>query len=77
MNCNSPTLQQRLDEAKSAYHALLLGAAVREVRDSNGESIVYTQANRDALRGYIADLEAQIAASSGSPRTRAPMRFIF
>lgn len=72
------TLQQQLDEAQAAYHALQLGAAVREVRDSNGEMIVYTQANRDALRGYIKTLEAQIAAaSSGAMRPSGPMRFIF
>lgn len=72
------TLKQQLDEAQAAYHALQLGAAVREVRDSNGETIIYTQANRDALRGYILTLEAKIAAAtSGALRPSGPMRFHF
>lgn len=68
------TLQQRLSAAQTAYHDLLLGAAVREVLDQNGERITYTAANRDALRAYIADLEAQIAAANSSgTRSRAPL----
>lgn len=71
------TLNQYLHEAKAAYHALLTGAAVREVRDSNGEMIVYTQANREALRSYILALEAQIAAAGGAQTVSGPMRFVF
>jgi hypothetical protein len=71
------TLQQRLEAAEKAYHDLVLGAAVREVRDSNGEMIVYTAANRDALRGYIAILKDQIAASGGTPSRTGPLRFVF
>lgn len=70
------TLQQRLDAAEEAYHALLLGAAVREVRDQNGEMVVYTAANRDALRAYIEKLKAEIAAS-GTTSSRRPLQVFF
>lgn len=72
------TLQQRLDAANEAYHALLLGASAREVRDSDGSMIVYTAANRDALQAYIHSLEAQITAAAGSaPRSRKPPMVFF
>lgn len=72
------TTQQRLDAAKEAYHALLLGAAVREVRDQNGEMVVYTAANRDALRAYIQQLEAELAAATGGAAlSRRPLQVFF
>ena len=74
----SMTVQQRLTEAQTAYHALLLGAAVREVRDQNGEMVVYTAANREALKAYIATLEAEIAAATnGVATSRRPMSVFF
>lgn len=72
------TLQQRLDAANEAYHALLLGASAREVRDSDGSMVTYTSANRDALLAYIHSLEAQIAsASGGAARNRKPPMVFF
>lgn len=59
-----PTIQQRLDEARAAYHALMTGTSVVEVRDGNGESVRYTQINANRLTIYIRDLEAQIAEVS-------------
>jgi hypothetical protein len=68
------TLQQRLDAAQTAYHNLLLGNSAREVVDQNGERITYTAANRDALKAYIEELQAAIAAEATSaPRSRRPM----
>lgn len=76
MTCT--TLKARLDAAKEAYHALLLGASVREVVDSNGERITYTAANRDALRAYIAALESEIAnAGTSGVSSRLPMSVFF
>lgn len=66
------TLQERLDEAKAAQHDLLIGKAVVELRDSNGEIIRYTPANRAALAAYIADLERQL-----DDTCRGPMRPMF
>ena len=66
------TIQERLDEAKAAYHALLTGQAVVEVRDQSGDMIRYSQANRTALKAYIAELENQTGAKSVAP----PMGFL-
>lgn len=55
-----PTLQDRLNEAEAAYHALVTGKAAVELRDSNGETVRYTAPNRAALAAYIADLKRQI-----------------
>ncbi|MGA1831685.1 gpW family head-tail joining protein [Rhizobium wenxiniae] len=60
-------LQAYLIEAEEAYRELLLGKAVAEVRDSNGESVRYTQANVSRLRSYIAELKAQLAGKTTSP----------
>lgn len=73
------TLNQRLEEARKAYHALLLGEQAREIVDQNGERVTFTATNRDALRSYIMDLERQVAAcgsASGTP-SRGPMIPVF
>ncbi|MBH0113275.1 phage tail protein [Novosphingobium sp. YJ-S2-02] len=67
------TLQERLDEAEAAFHDLLIGKAVAEVRDANGETIRYTQTNRAALSAYIADLKRQLGTTSVS----GPLRPFF
>ena len=67
------TLTERLTEAEAAYHDLLIGKAVVEVRDANGETIRYTLANRAALSAYIEDLKRQI----GSVSVSGPMRPFF
>ncbi len=78
MTCNALTLAQQLDAARAAYHDLMLGASVREIRDSNGEQVVYTAANRDSLRDYIAQLEAKLAAAqAGTKINRKPMQVFF
>jgi len=68
------TLQQQLDEAKSAYHDLVIGKAVVELVDGNGERVRYSSANRQALASYIADLELRIAEA---PICSGPMRPFF
>lgn len=57
------TLQERLDEAESAYHDLVIGKSVVELRDANGEDMRYTAANRASLAAYIADLKRQISGA--------------
>ncbi len=68
------SLQDRLNEAEAAYHALQCGQAVAEVRDQNGESIRYTTANAYRLLGYIQDLRRQLGLTTPS---YTPMRVIF
>jgi len=73
------TLDQRLAEAETAYHDLVIGKAAVRVRDADGSEIQYTQATRGALRDYIADLKLQIANALNGSSTAAPgpMRMIF
>lgn len=70
---NLATLAQRLAEAEAAYHALLTGKAVVEVRDANGESVVYQQSNRASLAAYVNDLRRQIGDGAGQSES-GPMR---
>lgn len=65
-----------LAEAKTAYHKLMTGEALVEVRDQNGETVRFTQINRAALYSYIQDLERKVCGSSGARSTR-PMGFYF
>lgn len=69
------TLAEKLVEAEAAYHDLLTGKSIVELRDSNGETVRYTAANRSSLQSYISSLKAQIAASNtGSPLYEGPLR---
>lgn len=68
------TLQERLDEAENALHDLLLGKAVVELRDSNGEVVRFTPTNKAALRAYIAELTALINPDDTG---LSPMRPLF
>lgn len=61
------TLKMRLDEAEIAYHDLMAGKAVVEVRDQNGETVRYQQANRSALAVYIAELRRKIMNTGTGP----------
>ena len=64
------TAAQRLVEAESAYHALMMGRSAVEVRDSSGEMVVYQRANAAQLAAYIEKLKLEVA---GTPTTRGPM----
>lgn len=54
------TLTEQLAEAEAAYHRLVTGTSVVEVRDSNGEMIRYTAANASRLQAYIETLKAKL-----------------
>lgn len=71
------TLAERLVEAEAAFHDLAIGKAMVEFRDSNGETVRFTAANRAALQSYITDLKRQIAVEAGSPLPSGPMRVFF
>jgi hypothetical protein len=64
------TAAQRLVEAESAYHALMMGRSAVEVRDSSGEMVVYQRANAAQLAAYIEKLKLEVA---GTPSARGPM----
>lgn len=71
-----PSLTERLNEAKYALHLLLIGQQEVEVRDSNGESVRFSQANVSRLKSYIADLESELAGLNPA-RARRPLRPIW
>lgn len=53
-------LTTRLAEAEEAYHALMTGQSVAELRDQNSELIRYTPANASRLLAYIQSLKQQL-----------------
>lgn len=61
------SLEQRLADAEAAYHDLLTGKAVAEVRDANGETLRYTQANRGALSAYISAMKRELGGAAQGP----------
>ena len=64
------TMQMLLD-AQQAYHDLMTGAAIVEVRDQNAETIRYSKANKNDLFAYIEWLKGQLGmtvAPSGPMR---------
>lgn len=71
------TLQARLVEAETAYHALVTGTKEVTVQNGTGNSdmrVTYTETKAADLAAYIDSLKAQIAAAGGIvdvPRRRA------
>lgn len=71
------TTQQLLDEARAAYHALMIGSSARVVVDQNGERVEFTAANAMRLQAYITQLENKLADETGVTRSSGPARVIF
>lgn len=65
MAADLTTLQARLTEAESAYHALLTGSMSEEVEHSDMR-LRYTRAQSGELAAYIALLKSQIGALGGT-----------
>lgn len=66
-----PVTLQMLIDAQEAYHALLTGSAIVEVRDQNAETIRYSKTNKNDLWAYIEWLKGQLGmtvAPSGPMR---------
>jgi len=68
-------LTERLAEAELAYHRLMTGGAVVELRDQNGEVIKYTQASATRLASYIQYLKEQLGLLPRS--SKGPMKVWF
>ena len=58
--------QTMLDEAQTAYHALMLGQSVVEFRDQNGERVVYGRADANRLLNYINWLKGELGITTTS-----------
>ena len=69
------TIQETLDEARSAYHALMTGSMARVVVDQDGQRTEFVAANAAKLYAYIQSLEAQLAAPIHV--NNGPARFLF
>lgn len=65
-----------LAEARSAYHRLMTGTALVELRDQNGEVVRFTAIRRADLYAYIQDLESKLCAPAAR-RPNRPMGFVF
>jgi hypothetical protein len=70
------TIEEKLVEAREAYHLLNTGKMARVIVDQNGERVEFTSANRTALYNYIAELEALLISDS-KPVSTGPIGFIF
>lgn len=68
------TIAEKLVEAETAYHDLMVNGSVRVVVDQNGERVEYTAVNSAKLLAYIAELRALL---SGSGLVRGPAGVIF
>lgn len=66
-------LQQRLSEAETAHHQLMMGSKASVIVDSNGERIEFQAANASRLAAYIQDLKRQLGLTS----TSGPMTVYF
>ena len=68
------TTQSLLDDARAAYHRLMTGTQVVEVRDQNGEMVRYNLASAARLLDYIQTLNDEL-----NPRRRVngPMQVFF
>ena len=71
------TIQQRLDEARKAYHDLMTGVSARVVVDGNSERVEFTSINRASLYAYIRELEAQLPNALPVNQVYAPAHFTF
>lgn len=76
MSCTVYT-QAQLDEAREAYHKLMIGQALVEITDQNGERVRFSQANRQNLYLYIQEMERQLCTNLTRTTTVRPMGFIF
>lgn len=70
-------IEGRLLEARTKRHKLLVGDAVEQFVDQNGESVKYTKMNIAALESYIAELEGILNPALARQRVRRPLGFLF
>lgn len=59
------TLKERLMEAETAYHKLMIGEKEVSVTVGGFGSTTYNQANITQLETYISNLKSQIAMAEG------------
>ena len=63
--CEIAQKRVMLAEAERAYHSLMIGGGVAELRDGlNGDLVRYTPANAFRLMAYINSLRAELGMST-------------
>jgi hypothetical protein len=62
---------RQLNEARTAYHTLMMGGVARVFVDQNGERVEYGPVNADKLLAYIMSLETLLGI--GTRRVIGPM----
>ncbi|GAB6263915.1 hypothetical protein PSSHI_41590 [Photobacterium sp. R1] len=68
------TLQERLQEAEAAYHALQTGQMVASIT-KDGRTVQFNRSNIHSLKTYIDELKAQLGMSNTRRRPPAGVRF--
>lgn len=71
------TVEQKLEEARTAYHHLMTGFSARVVVDQNGERTEFTSVNKASLYAYIRELESQLPTAQPPSVSYAPAHFTF
>lgn len=66
-------LTQWLSEAEAAQHRLMMGEQEVQVRDSNGDQVMFSAANASRLAAYIKWLRSELAALTATP-INGPLR---
>lgn len=82
-HCTTPTytvaecaeFATQLAEAAAALHKLLTGTKVVELWHAN-KHVRYTDANLNALRSYVNDLQGKVNACNGTCRPARRFRFL-
>lgn len=62
--------QAMLDEARAAYHRILIGGGIYQFRDQNGEQVSYSKTDIGKLAAYIRWLENELGIAT---RPTGPM----
>lgn len=72
------TIQERLDEALEAYHALNTGTMARVIVDQDGQRSEFVAANAGKLYLYIQSLQSQLpCVGVCPPAVGGPVGFVF
>lgn len=67
-----------LQEARTAYHNLVIGRAPSVIVDQNGERVEFNRANQAKLAQYIQQMEIALnGCAQGAPSNIGPANFIF
>ena len=76
--CDPIKINEQLQQAQAAYHALLTGQQARVIVDQNGERVEFTAANSRSLYNYICQLQNMLAQGNCNFAVAArPMGFLF